>query len=81
LWLGITRSKKNHEKWESYNGPLIYTNWDEKEPDNRDNAGEDCGVMLTDSGKWHDFVCWKDIKATKVLCEKTIDRPKKASYS
>ncbi len=47
-------------------------------PDDRGGNKEDCGLMFTDTGKWHDFDCLKTTRATKTLCEMTI-APQKSS--
>jgi hypothetical protein len=72
LWLGISRSNDDRNNWESNNLPLNYTNWDNGEPDDRGGINEDCGMMFTDLGKWHDFDCLKAPWTKKNLCEKTI---------
>lgn len=74
IWIGVSRSKGDRNNWESNSIPLTYTNWDDGEPDDRFGINEDCGMMITDSGKWHDFDCSKSLFSTKTLCEKTIKR-------
>jgi len=78
LWLGISRTVRDRNIWESNNVPLNYTNWDIKanEPnDNRSKTSEDCAMMFVDSGEWHSFVCSEKLRSGKTLCEKKIERP------
>ncbi len=40
--------------------PLLYSHWDQGEPNNGGNGGEDCGILMTDqnrAGEWDDREC------------------------
>jgi len=76
LWLGISRTERDRNIWEANNVSLTYTNWDKGEPDDRNGNNEDCGMMYTDLGKWHDFICTRELRSGKTLCEKKIEPPK-----
>ncbi|ESO96412.1 hypothetical protein LOTGIDRAFT_159821 [Lottia gigantea] len=66
LWLGL--NDLNHEGgWEWIDRtPLAYINWSDGQPDNNGN-GEDCGAILTSTGKWSDFPCQNK---TAFICKK-----------
>jgi hypothetical protein len=68
LWLGASDDEVEGE-WRWLDGALfwmggrtgasvggLYSNWGTMEPNDANN-GEDCALMLTESGRWNDGTC------------------------
>jgi hypothetical protein len=59
-WIGLS-DRARERQWVWVDGaPLAYTHWDEGEPNNGGDVGEDCGVIMTVEGRaaqWDDRGC------------------------
>ncbi|XP_026210056.1 LOW QUALITY PROTEIN: macrophage mannose receptor 1 [Anabas testudineus] len=62
-WIGLSdRNEENQYTWSDGVSPVLYTNWNDKEPNNADGA-EDCVAMTHNhlvTGKWNDDACHKN---------------------
>lgn len=54
VWIGASdkKSEGNHV-WPTGDDLKCYKNWDNGQPN-----GGDCVLMMTQTGKWHDYGCW-----------------------
>ncbi|XP_048750885.2 mannose-binding protein C-like isoform X2 [Ostrea edulis] len=68
LWIGANDlDKENEFTWRSSKTPLLYSNWNNKQP-NDSNDNQVCAV-LKESGKWNDIKCERQ---RNFICEKAL---------
>ncbi|KAK2840185.1 hypothetical protein Q5P01_013925 [Channa striata] len=73
-WIGLSdRDKEGTWKWVD-ESPLIFTNWDNGEPNNLKPDGEDCAEIRVQKGhKWNDKPCEL---SQRWICEKKCNTGK-----
>ena len=67
IFVGLT-DKVNEGRWvwNSDGSETQYTFWDSGQP----NGGEqDCGMMTSRNGKWHDDVCDRLLRTHLAICQ------------
>ena len=75
-WIGLTDA--THENvWTWHNGERArYRNWDDGEPNDGGQSGEDCGIMLMSPGRQSH---WDDVPATEDT-HTSVNRIAKAAH-
>ena len=75
MWLGLNDIKKE-SFWEWSDGSAInFVNWQDGQPNNYQDQGEDCVAIVPSSNKWGDTPCNKTSHTPSFICKKVSNKP------